>query len=208
VRIDLFVQTRKGQIPVTLSEQQRTEVLEAFPSSVEVRWRPDDFERRPPGQVGLAIETIAIAAIAGAGGQFSAGLFGEIGKDAWQGIKRGLARLLRRHNDSQYSTSGSAYVLLNLPDGKTIAFECLGVVHPGESGELSDDQIEERLAKKLDVYRASETELSQLLEAKGRPDTPVLVVSMANRQPTIDAFRSLREADLPVKPSRSGRDLN
>jgi hypothetical protein len=206
--IDLFVQTRSGQVPVTLSEKQRNEVLAAFPSSVQVRWNPDDFKRRPAGQLGLAIDTDVIAAVAAAGGALSAGFFGAIGQDAWQGIKRGLARLLRRHNDEQYSTNGKAYVLLNRSDGKTIALQSLGAVRPGESGKLSDDQIEKRLADTLDVYRASEVELGQLLDAANRPDKPVLLVSMINRQPTVTAVRSLRELDLPEQTSQIRQDID
>ena len=146
------------------------------------------------------METIVTAAIAAAGGQLSAGLFGQIGIDAWQGTKRGLARLLRRRNDVQYNTNGTAYVLLNRADGKTVALECVGAVRRGEKGALSDEQIEQRLSTVLDAYREKETELAGLLEAAARPDMPVLLVNMINGQLTVSP-RTLRELGLPAQSS-------
>jgi hypothetical protein len=195
VLIDLSVYMRNDPGNDPLSQQQRDEVLAAFPASVEVKWNPENFGKGGQPR-GLAVDTIVIAAIAAAGGQFSAGLFGQIGIEARQGIKRGLARLLRRRTDVQYSTNGTAYVLLNRADGKTVALECVGAVLPGEQDTLSDEKIEERLSKVLDAYREKETELGELLEAATRSDKLVLLVNIINGQLTVGS-RTFTELGLP-----------
>jgi hypothetical protein len=204
VLVELRVVSLNDPDRIPLSDEQRDEVLAAFPDSVEARLGPEDFRSTRSGR-GLAVDTVAVAYIAAVAGQFSAGFFGQMGMDSWHGVRRGLARLFRRRNDKQYSTTGRAYVLLNYGDGKTVVLASLGAIYPSEADALTDQQVEDRLGKSLDAYWERQAEVGRLLEAAARPDRPVLFVQMLNQQPTVSAYRSLedlsRELNLPDLPA-------
>lgn len=175
-----------------LTDEQRDEVLAAFPASVEVKLGPEQF-RTTSYALHLAVDTIAVASIAAVASQFSAGFFGQMGMDTWRGVRRGLARLLRRRNDAQYSTQGRAYVLLNYDDGRTVVLQSLEVIPHSKANALTDQQVEDRLAETLDAYWERKAEIGRLLEAAARPDRPVLFVQMINHQPRVSAYRSLSD---------------
>lgn len=184
-----------------LSTQQAKELLEGFPSSVEIRLpsrQEQQLEARTgTTMAGLSAETIVTASLILAGGYLAGGFFGEIGKDAWSATKRGIARLLRRINDNQYSTSGSAYIIIVHPVQKIVVLECGLLVRPSDNHILTDDQVESRLIQVLDYYRMNESKIARLLEAvAARSNRPVLAVRMEDGI-AVSAHHSLNSLGIP-----------